>query len=416
MATIIELPHVGESVIEGVIGKWLKHPGDYVSKYDPLVEVLTDKVNMEVPSPFSGTLTKTLVAEGDTVPMGQPIAEMDVDQVASSGSARKAAASEGFEFNEEVRSVGPTGSGKGGAGRRDAIQEKRPSPREGKLSPLVRRLVAEHNVDVTLLKGTGMGGRVTKEDVLAHVAERGGGAPAAATQAYETSVHALTPLRMTIAEHLTRSASEIPAAWTMVEADVTGLVAFRDTHREPFERSMGVPLTFLPFAAMAVAQALLDNPMLNGRWDGDHVTLNHRVHLGIAVSTEGGLIVPVVHEADLLNVEGLAVKINEIVQAARRGTLKLDDVQGGTFTLNNTGALGSVISAPIINHPQAAIMTTEAIIKRPVVVESDAIAAHSMMNLCMTFDHRVCDGAEAGRFLADVKSRLESIDQDSQLL
>jgi 2-oxoisovalerate dehydrogenase E2 component (dihydrolipoyl transacylase) len=202
----------------------------------------------------------------------------------------------------------------------------------------------------------------------------------------------------------------------MVEADVTGLVAFRDTHREAFERSMGVPLTFLPFAAMAVAQALQDNPMLNGRWDGDHVTLNRRVHLGIAVSTEGGLIVPVVHEADLLNVEGLAVKINEIVQAARSGTLKLDDVQGGTFTLNNTGALGSVISAPIINHPQAAIMTTEAIIKRPVVVESDAIAAHSMMNLCMTFDHRVCDGAEAGRFLADVKSRLESIDHDSQLL
>jgi 2-oxoisovalerate dehydrogenase E2 component (dihydrolipoyl transacylase) len=288
--------------------------------------------------------------------------------------------------------------------------------RVGKLSPLVRRLVAEHNVDVAQLKGTGMGGRITKEDVLSHVADRGGAAVATPSKGDETSMHALMPLRRTIAEHLTRSAREIPAAWTMVEADVTGLVAFRGSHREAFERSMGVPLTFLPFAAMAVAQALQDNPMLNGRWDGDHVTLNHRVHLGIAVSTEGGLIVPVVHEADLLNVEGLAVKINEIVEAARGGTLKLDDVQGGTFTLNNTGALGSVISAPIINHPQAAIMTTEAIIKRPVVVESDAIAARSIMNLCMTFDHRVCDGAEAGRFLADVKRRLEAIGKDSQLL
>ena len=167
---------------------------------------------------------------------------------------------------------------------------------------------------------------------------------------------------------------------------------------------------------LAVSQALMDNPLLNGRWEGDHIALNPRVNLGIAVSTEGGLIVPVVHEADLLNVEGLAVRIHGVVEAARKGTLKLEDVQGGTFTLNNTGALGSIVSAPIINHPQAAIVTTEAIVKRAVVIEDDVISARSMMNVCLTFDHRVCDGAEAGRFLASIKTRLEAIDEHSPLL
>ena len=467
MATIIELPQVGESVIEGVIGKWLKQPGEHVDKYEPLVEVLTDKVNMEVPSPFAGTLTKTLVDEGDTVPMGQPIAEMDVEGDADSqsvhpehdeksqsarpepvegsgGSHAHETDHEAFEFNENVRSVGPTGSGEGGEGRRDAIQEA-----TVRLSPIVRRLVAEHGVPVEALVGTGMGGRITKDDVLRYVAAHGpagapgpgstgspradAGAPRADARspgagpppahpepvegrASETTQHAVTPLRRAIAEHLSRSAREIPAAWAMVEVDVSGLVRFRAAHRDAFARTAGVPLTYLPFAAQAAAQALLENPLLNGRWEDGHITLHSRVHMGIAVSTEQGLYVPVVHEADLLNLEGLAVRIHEVAEAARSGTLKLEDVQGGTFTLNNTGALGSVVSVPIINHPQAAIMTTEAIVKRPVVMEGDAIAVRSMMNLCMAFDHRVCDGADVGRFMSEVKSRLESIDEHSPLL
>jgi 2-oxoisovalerate dehydrogenase E2 component (dihydrolipoyl transacylase) len=429
MSTIIELPQVGESVTEGVIGKWLKQPGEHVDKYDPLVEVMTDKVNMEVPSPFTGILIRTLVEEGDTVPMGQPIAEMDVEGGASSEAGNEGETYHSFAFNDAVRSVGPTGSGEGGHGRPDALQStaappvrparpvSEPGPLAG-LSPLVRKLVAQHGVDVAQVTGTGMSGRITKNDVLRFVDS---GAPdrgeaEAIADADATTTLALTPLRRTIAEHLSRAASEIPAAWSMVEADVTGLVANRDAHRESFEREYGVPLTYLPFAAHVVAKALGDNPRLNARWAGDHIVLNTAVNLSVAVSTDAGLTVPVVRDAGGLSVTELARRIHELTAAARSGSLMLDDVRDGTFTLNNTGALGSTVSVPIINHPQAAIVTTEAIVKRPVVVGADAIVVRSMMNVCLTFDHRVCDGAEAGAFLRDVKAGLEAIGPDVSLL
>jgi len=431
--TIIELPQVGESVTEGVISKWLVQPGAKVRKFDPLLEVMTDKVNMEVPSPFTGTLIKTLAEEGDTVPMGQPIAEMDVEgEVPATPAVTTAAATASeptarvasFEFVDSVRSVGPTGSGEGGHGRPDALQDAALAT-PAKLSPLVKRLVGQHCVDASLLTGTGVGGRVTKEDVLRFVEEsKQRAAPPAAADAAALpvvaeatgTIFALTPLRKTIAQHLERSAHEIPAAWTMFETDVTGLVAYRDAQRDAFALEAGVPLTYLPFTAYAVAQALMANPLLNGRWTETGIALHEHVNLGLAVSTDAGLIVPVIHNADMLGVGDLALRAHALIAAAREGKLKLKDVQGGTFTLNNTGALGSVVSAPIINHPQAAIVTTEAIIKRPVVVGGDAIAARSMMNLCMTFDHRVCDGAEAGKFLADIKARLEAIGEDSSLL
>ena len=428
--TIIELPHVGESVTEGVISKWLVEPGQRVRKYDPLVEVMTDKVNMEVPSPFEGTLTRTLVNEGDTVLMGNAIAEMDVEGVVPSPAPNQPqAAAESpvvakttFEFVDSIRSVGPTGSGEGGQGRPDALQDAANAAAgapalDQRLSPLVKRLVAQHGVDPSKLVGTGMGGRITKEDVLAFV-ESGASPVAVVVTQTETAsnVIPLTPLRKTIAEHMTRSSREIPAAWSMVEVDVSGLVAYRAAQRERFERDAGVPLTYLPFAAYIVAQALMANPMLNARWDAHGIAMNDHVSLGIAVSTDAGLIVPVLHGAADLGVRDLALRATALIDAARTGKLKLEEVQGGTFTLNNTGALGSIVSAPIINHPQAAIVTTEAIVKRPVVVEGDAIVARSMMNLCMTFDHRVCDGADAGRFLADLKARFEAIDETSALL
>jgi 2-oxoisovalerate dehydrogenase E2 component (dihydrolipoyl transacylase) len=447
MSTIIELPQVGESVTEGVINRWLKQPGEHVDKYDPLVEIMTDKVNMEVPSPYTGTLVRTLAAEGDTVPMGDPIAEMELDEPASAAPASSPSAdssaalseagegrdaAEHFEFVESMRSVGPTGSGEGGEGRPDLVRDEEVrrhaaehvSHEGARLSPLVRRLVAEHGIDHEQVRGTGRGGRVTKDDILLYVAERGAagdGDHAASARAVsprqpETSVRPLTPLRRMIADHLTRSAREIPAAWSMMEVDVSGLLRLRASRRDAFQRTNGISLTYLPFAAHAVAQELSGDPLLNGRWEGDSITLNHRVHLGIAVSTDQGLVVPVVHDADRLSIEGLAVRINELVEAARAGTLQLADVQGGTFTLNNTGALGSVVSVPVINHPQAAILTTEAIVKRPVVIEGDAIDVRSMMNICMTFDHRICDGAEAGRFLDAVKKRLEAMDQGSPLM
>lgn len=435
--TIIELPQVGESVTEGVISKWLVEPGAKVRKYDPLVEVMTDKVNMEVPSPFTGTFTRALAAEGDTVPMGQAIAEMDVEgevpEAAPKAEAPRAgapASASSFEFVDSVRSVGPTGSGEGGQGRPDALQDaanaaKTTGSGNGgepvRLSPLVKRMVEQHGVDASLLSGTGVGGRITKEDVLAFV-ESGSARSAASPEPVSTiaepaeNVMALTPLRKIIAAHMERSAREIPAAWSMFEVDVTGLVAYRAAQRDAFARDAGVPLTYLPFAAYAVAQALMANPLLNGRWADTGIALNDHVNLGIAVSTEAGLMVPVIHNAERLGVRDLALRAHALIEAARNGKLTLDDVQGGTFTLNNTGALGSVVSAPIINHPQAAIVTTEAIIKRPVVVEGDQIAVRSMMNLCMTFDHRVCDGAEAGKFLADIKARLEAINEGSSLL
>jgi 2-oxoisovalerate dehydrogenase E2 component (dihydrolipoyl transacylase) len=202
----------------------------------------------------------------------------------------------------------------------------------------------------------------------------------------------------------------------MVEVDVTGLVACRAAHRDAFERDHGISLTYLPFASQVITQALTTNPILNGRWTEDSISLNANVNLGIAVSTDGGLMVPVVHGADSLSVTELALRMHQLAVAARSGSLKLDDVQGGTFTLDNTGALGSVVSVPIINYPQSAIVTTEVIAKRPVVGAGDTIVVRSMMNVCMSFDHRVCDGAEAGRFLADVKAGFEAITESSAVV
>lgn len=466
MSTIIELPHVGESVTEGIIGKWLVEPGQRVRKYDPLVEVVTDKVSMEVPSPYTGTLIKTLVAEGETVPMGQPIAEIDAEGDVAAEAPRPLQAIEpvtpsapakapsppaitdapqvtggrNFEFVEATRSVGPTGSGAGGEGRPDALAEAKlaaqaepasvpqPTPtlrtpdatrQRTRLSPLVRRVMSQNGLDeeaVLGIKGTGLQERITKDDVLRYVEQvrRYGMAapavPASVRDGGETTDLALSPLRKTIAQHMETASREIPAAWTVFEVDVTGLVKARAAQKAAFEQRHGVPLTYLPFAAQAVARALRENPRLNAEWAGDHIVLHNRVNLGIAVSTEAGLVVPVVHDADGLSIAELAVRLHALIDAARAQKLKLDDVHGGTFTLNNTGALGSVVSVPIINHPQAAIMTTEAIVKRPVVVDGDAIAVRSMMNVCMTFDHRVCDGAEASGFLASVKRHLESVD------
>ena len=436
MPTTIELPQVGESVTEGIIGKWLKQPGDRVRKYDPLVEVITDKVNMEVPSPFSGTLTRTLVAEGDTVPMGAPIAEMDVEGEPvhpSKGPSQKDAEerlARGFEFMQSVRSVGPTGSGERGEGIAAtptlpaATPDTRPSTGTGRkgtnpagpttssgrtesgvqLSPVVRRLVQEHKVDASRIAGTGTGGRVTKEDVLRYVESQ----PAAAGAAAGEEAVALTPLRKAIAEHTARSTREIPMAWTMMEVDVSGLVAYRDARKDAFQRDHHAQLTYLPMVVHAVVRSLRKHPHLNARWGGDRIFVNQRVSIGIAVATAQGLVVPVVHDADGLSVTELAVRVQRLAEAARMQGLRLDDVQGGTFTVNNTGALGSVASVPIINHPQAAILTTEVVVKRPVVVE-DAVVVRSMMNLCLSFDHRVCDGADAAAFLRAVKSRLEAI-------
>ena len=422
---IIELPQVGESVTEGVIGKWLKSVGDRVERFDPLVEVVTDKVNMEMPSPVTGTLTALLVDEGETIPMGTPIAEVavegesvnEVPQNAPSAPATESPAVDRIgTLLKDVAPVGPTGSG--GTISSDVSSRQKPGERGRRYTPAVLRLADERGVDLEIVQGTGIGGRVTLKDVRGFI-EQTEQAPASTEPSSEAPPPVadeervpLSPVRRMIAANMVKSSSEIPQAWTLVEADVTGLVARRQAVRADFQQREGINITYLPFVMKAVAESLKENPLLNSSWDGDAIIYKRRINIGIAAAALDGLVVPVVHDADTLSVAGLAMKIDDLVGRARRGKLDLEDVQGGTFTLNNTGALGSVLSQPLVNYPQAAILTTEAIVKRPVVI-GEGIAIRSMMNLCMSFDHRIMDGAEASAFINAVKQRLESIGLDT---
>ena len=405
----VRLPQVGESVTEAYIGPWLKSVGDRIEKYEPVVEIVTDKVTMEMPSPATGVLSAIVVAEGQTVPMGAVIAEIEVegeepeeedDAATVTGSVPEASLT--GTLLKDVAPVGPTGSG-------GPLVADDSGPR---YSPAVRRLAAEHGVDLSAVRGTGIGGRVTRKDVEAHVAER---ETATAVQESDDEERVpLTPVRRTIADNMTRSASDIPEAWSTVEVDVTGLVALRDAARADFRERVGVNLTFMPFIVQAVAAALKENPLVNSSWGGDAIVLKRRVNVGVAVAAPQGLVVPVVRDADGMDVTSLAKAIDDLASRARAGSLRVEDVRGGTFTVNNTGALGSVIGKGIINHPQAAILNAEAIVRRPIVVD-DAVAVRSMMNLCITFDHRILDGAEAGAFVNAVKSRLEAIGPETAI-
>ena len=483
MPIIIELPHVGESVVEGTIGKWLKQPGDTIRRFEPLVEVVTDKVTMEVPSPVGGSLLKILAQEGETIPMGAPIAEIDSPDTPATVmtnpvlepvdlGGRSPAATTGYLLHD-IAPVGPTGGGMadpaaldpsaldGGAVAPAEAGDRAGQPvtqagvaqtiaaiieRTPRYSPAVRRLAQEHNVDLSRVTATGMGGRITRDDVLKFIeggvepgvepsVEPGLQAspeattmtePAGSRTARDSASEsgsgpivgeehvALTPVRRMIAEAMVRSVSQIPHAWSMIEVDLTRLVNFRNQVRAGFQKKEGVDLTFLPFVIKAVVESLKEHPTLNASWGGDKIILKKRVNIGIAVAAPAGLMVPVIHDADRLSVAGLAAASRDLTLRARDNKLDIKDVEGGTFTLNNTGALGSTVSQPIINHPQAAILTTEAIQKRP-VVRDDAIAIRSMMNLCISFDHRINDGAESGGFLLAVKTRLEAMGPDTPI-
>lgn len=429
MAEQVLMPQLGESVTEGTIGQWLKHPGDRVEKYESLLEVLTDKVNAEVPSPAAGTVVKLLVEEGTTVPIGTPICELDTGsgEAAAPAPAEKAAAS-AEPAAPAVEAPAPAAKA---APSRDGVR----------YSPAVRRLAAEHQVDPDDVTGTGAGGRVTRDDVL-KFAESAVKAPAAtptpapvapstapaaaATPALMAAgapaqiedgdtLEPVSQVRRVIAERMVRSKQTVPHAWLMVEADVTGLVALRAQHKDAFRAREGVPLTYLPFMLRAVVRALKAVPIMNAQWNGDQIVMKKRVNIGIAAATERGLVVPVVHDADEKNVIGLAKAAQDLTQRARNGRLKLEDLSGGTFTLDNTGAVGTVLTYPIINAPEVGIVTMESIVKRPVAMPGDAIAVRSMVNLCLSFDHRVVDGAEAARFVNTVKKELEALTPSSSI-
>ena len=293
-------------------------------------------------------------------------------------------------------------------------------------SPVVRRLAEKHGIDISEISGTGTGGRVTKNDIESYIEEREAAPeappePAPPPEPERVPVHEgdrvveLTSIRRAIANRMALSKREAPHAWSMVEVDASGLAALRERVKEEFAEREGVRLTYLPFIVKAVVEGLKKHPVLNSVWDGNRIILRKRMNIGVAVDLEeGALIVPVIRDADELNVVGLSRRIDEVVRKARNEELSPDDVSGGTFTVNNPGSLGSVVSTPIINYPQAAILSAEAVVKRPVVVD-DAIAIRSMMNLEVSFDHRVLDGGAALRFLNAVKRRLEAYGPESDI-
>ena len=429
---IIELPQVGESISEGVIGKWLKNVGDSVEKFDPLVEIITDKVAMELPSPISGILKEIIVAEGQTVPIGAEIAniesEHDNDVSAppelsiESQSAGTQIGTTG-ELLKNTAPVGPTGSG-GPIATDDKVEK--PSESSEKLtrtnnfiSPVVARVAEKNNVDLSKVVGTGKNGRITKKDVQGYIGNTNNKPKQISDKSNKDSLDGqyrqnISPIRKIIANNMVKSATLIPQAWTLTEVDVTGIVNLRQGIKENFLQQEGINITYLPFVLKAVAQSLKTNALLNSSWQEDHIIINRKINIGIAASTDDGLVVPVIHDANTLSITGLAQKVDELTKKSREGNLAIEDVTGGTFTLNNTGVLGSIASQPLVNYPQAAIMTTEAITKRPMVV-NDGIAIRSMMNICLSFDHRIMDGKEAGAFNSDVKQILESINTGTQI-
>lgn len=428
MATV-KMPQLGETVTEGTVGRWLKKVGEAVAKYEPLLEVETDKVASEIPSPFAGTLTKILVEEGTTVPVGAAVCEIGESAAGATASAERTpqATASGNAPQSTVSAVSNV--------EQAAPHRPQVAVRDGiRYSPAVRKLAREHRLDLGTLTGSGRGGRLTAKDVLQHV-ESGSArfSPAAQTASAVTSVQPerpapaaahvkpavvappaegdtsirVTQMRKTIAEHMVLSKTTIPHAWSMVEADLTDLVKWREREKDAFKAREGVNLTYLPIVVLAVCGALREFPMVNATWAGDKIILRKQINVGIAVDIEDGLVVPVIKDADHMSLSGLARKIVDLVNKARSRKLTMEEMSDGTITVDNTGALGSIASYPIINPPQAAIITTEAIVKRPWVV-NDAIAIRSIMNLCLSLDHRVLDGSVASRFLQSVKRRLET--------
>lgn len=386
----VKLPQLGESVYEGTIGRWLKRPGDVVEKYEPLVEVITDKVNVEMPSPWKGRLVQILVQEGRTVPAGTPIALMEVEEAAQEAPAQEA----------------PPATPR---------EEARP-----RLSPLVRRLAEEHGIseeELSRIPGTGAGGRVTKEDLLRYIEARRPAPPAPEPRAAEVrpaegdTLIRLSPIRRTIAERMAQSKREIPHAYGFVEVDMTEIVRWREAHKEEWLAREGVNITYTAFIVRAAAEALRAFPIVNSTWTEEGILLRRSIHIGVGVAIEEGLIVPVIKNAEEKSLLGIARELAELTRKARDGKLTLEEVQGGTFTITNPGVFGSLLSMPIIVPGQAAILAVDAIVKRP-VVRGDAIAIRDMMNLGLSFDHRIFDGAVAVRFLNHIKAKLEGFKAD----
>lgn len=438
----ITMPQLGESVTEGTIEKWLVKPGDTVKKYDPLAEVVTDKVNAEIPSSFEGVITELLVEEGQTLPVGAVVCSIEIagdSELPPPPPPKKSAVSTailnaGVQKKQETQQ--PTTATK--ASQKTVRQDK------VRYSPAVLRLAQEYEIALDKITGTGEGGRITRKDLM-QLIEAGNvptslvETPSAIDSAVPQSVPVVAPtsqentklatsvqpiqvgdieipvtkVRRAIANNMVRSVHEVPHAWMMMEVDVTDLVAYRDNIKTEFKQKEGFNITYFAFFVKAVAQALKEFPMLNSMWAEDKIIQKHDINISIAVATDDALFVPVIKHADEKSIKGIAKEINELAVKVRAGKLTMDDIQGGTFTVNNTGAFGSVQSMGIINYPQAAILQVESIVKKPVVLPGGMFAARDIVNLCLSLDHRVLDGLVCGKFLSRVKEILENTNKSS---
>ena len=377
MRTRINMPRLGESLVEGTVGRWLKREGDFVAEYEPLLEVITDKVDSEIPSPAEGVLLRILVDEGETVAVGTPLAEIGVP-----GAAMDVA-------------------GDGVAAEADTVSraEVPAALRSGRLSPVVARLLAEHGLDAAAIPGSGRGGRLTRKDVEAWLARSSSAAPDVPGE-----LRPLTAMRRSIAQHMVRSVQTAPHVTAVYEVDMGAVQAQRAALQAAHP---GLRLTPGAWFVAATARALQAHPWLNSEWRADGIFLHHACHIGLAVALDEGLIVPVIRHAERRSLPDLAQVIENLARRARSGQLQADEVQGGTFTITNFGAGGCLTGTPIINQPQVAILGVGTMQQRP-VVRDGAIVARPMCYLSLSFDHRVVDGAVADAFMRCMIDDLES--------
>ncbi|MCR8843044.1 2-oxo acid dehydrogenase subunit E2 [Paenibacillus sp. SC116] len=496
----ITMPQLAESLVSATLNKWLKQPGEAFEAYEPICEVFTEKVVAEIPATENGVMGMHLVHEGDVVEVGKVIctylsgAKVDTSSV-EVGAGEKVANGTGAASVAAVQHTASISNSTAvTADKLKSIAEQvgmqynhENAPMRARLSPAVQRLASEYDVDLTNVQGSGLGGRITRKDVLQFIELRGNVTQEALRQGVNVTQAGLsavvpiepknsqlqhqrneeqltnfdqgvvadassvslpvrssglhlsesprvphidverpqtvgdgerfidvTPIRNTIATRMRQSVSEIPHAWTMIEVDVTNLVELRNKWKDEFRRKEGVNLTYLAFVLKAVVNAIKDYPIMNSVWAVDKIIVKRDVNISLSVGTEDSVMVPVIKKADQKNIAGLAREIDDLARRTREGKLTLDDMQGGTFTFNNTGSFGSIQSYPIINYPQAAILTFESIVKRPVVI-NDMIAVRSMANMCLSLDHRILDGVICGRFLQRVKENLESYNSDTKL-
>lgn len=440
--TDVVMPQMGESIVEGTLTKWLKKPGEKVERDEPLFEISTDKVDTEIPSPAAGTLSEVLVEEGKTVGINTIVARIE-DGGNGAGSKPKAAqpAQQAAPAPPPPRPAAPV---------EELMQETiQPTPAAhqvedtaaatGPLSPLVRKMARENNIDLSRVAGTGSGGRITKQDIEGYLAQRGAqpaaaAAPAAPAQQAppatrvaraepaplaplapagqaKTRIEPMSTMRIKIAEHMVLSKRTSAHVTTIHKVDMTKVAKVRERNKASFQAQYGFSLTYLPFITRAAAVALRQYPIVNSSIDGNNIVYHNEINIGIAVALENGLIVPVVRNADEKNVLGLQRSIVDLAGRARSRQLKPEEVQGGTFSITNFGSFGSVVGTPIINQPQVAILGVGTVEKTPVVID-DAIAIRSISYLSLTFDHRLIDGAVADQFMTKAKQVLEDWSED----